>query len=104
MKTKIFSKIILISTVACIANPSFAQSVYGGYSSNNSGYSTTTIRPDYSGGYNSSTSGSSGNSSSTIRPDYSGGYTINSHGSSGNSTTTIRPDYSGGYTSSTYSW
>ena len=55
MKTKILTKIILISSIACFANPAFAQNVYGGYNSNNSSYSTTTIRPDYSGGYNSNT-------------------------------------------------
>ena len=75
MKTKIFTKIVLISFVACITSSSFAQNVYGGYS-------TTEHTPNpWTGGYTSKTYGSSGNSTTEHTPNpWTGGYTSKTYG------------------------
>ena len=86
-----FKALALAATVALGGVAIAAPNSYAQYFSD-----YTTVRPDYSGGYNIN----HGNGSrTTIRPDYSGGYNIN-HGNGSRST--IRPDYTGGYNINTY--
>ena len=107
MNTKALIATLIMSSFTFIANTSFAQAYYGGWSSSNSGNYTTYTTPDvFSGGYTSRTYGDSGNSTTYHTPDiFSGGYTSRTYGDSGNSTTYHTPDvFSGGYTSRTYGW
>ncbi|MBM38368.1 MAG: hypothetical protein CMO97_04775 [Woeseia sp.] len=83
MNTKALIATLIMSSFTFIANTSFAQAYYGGWSSSNSGNYTTYTTPDV----------------------FSGGYTSRNYGDSGNSTTYHTPDiFSGGYTSRTYGW
>jgi hypothetical protein len=69
---------------------------------NRSGYSWSTVTPDYTGGYNVQTYGGGGISTSTVRPNYSGGYNRQTYGNGGISNSTITPNYIGGYNVQTY--
>lgn len=53
---------------------------------------TTTVRPNFGGGY---TVDQSGGKSTTVKPRFGGGYTVEENG---RTTTEVKPNFGGGYT------